>query len=347
MTADLSQNFRIDPAELPDESVIFGQTAAMREIKNRIDRVLSSDLPVLVQGESGTGKELIARFLHFRSNRRRAPFVKLNCAAVPASLLESELFGYQKGSFTGAREDRPGLIEIADGGTLFLDEIDELHRDLQGKLLSLLQDGSYTRIGGSEEKAANIRIICASNVDVFKAVKAGAFREDLFYRVDGVSLRLPPLRDRKDDIPRLCEHFLQKLARQFERSAPRVDKETLQLLMEWHWPGNMRELENWVARAIILGDAETLRMELKHRLGVANSWGIRQLHTGDLKSTSRRAASAASGAIILKVLQANHWNRRKTAQDLNMSYRALLYKLREAGIPQRRRSHNRFTPGSQ
>jgi len=342
MTAELNQSFRIDPADLPDESVIFGQTLAMCEIRKRIDRVLSSDLPVLIQGESGTGKELIARFLHFRSNRRQAPFVKLNCAAVPASLLESELFGYQKGSFTGAKEDRPGLIEIAEGGTLFLDEIDELHRDLQAKLLSLLQDGSFTRIGGKEEQVAHIRLICATSTDLLKAVGSGTFREDLFYRIDVVSLRLPPLRDRKDDIPRLCDHLLQKLSRQFERNAPRLDDETLRLLMEWRWPGNMRELENWIARAIILGDAEALRMELRHRLGTVNSRNVGEFRTSDLKEASRQATSVASGAVILKVLQANRWNRRKTAEDLNMSYRSLLYKLREAGIPQRRRSHRRF-----
>ena len=346
MAAEFSQNSRLDLADLPDESVIFGQTAAMCEIRDRIDRVLSSDLPVLIQGETGTGKEVIARFLHLRSSRRQAPFVKLNCAAVPAGLIESELFGYQKGSFTGAKDDRPGLIEIADGGTLFLDEINELHRDLQGKLLSLLQDGSFTRIGGVEEKTANVRVICATNVDLLKTVESGGFREDLFYRIDGITLRLPPLRDRRDDIPRLCEHFLWKLARQFARRAPRLDDETVRLLMEWHWPGNLRELENWVARAIILGDAEGLRVELKHRLGATNSWGIRQVRVNDLKEASRRATSAASGAVILKVLRANRWNRRKTAQDLNMSYRSLLYKLREAGIPQRRRTHRRFPSDS-
>jgi len=344
MTADL--NFRIDPADLPDESVIFGRTAAMCEIRKRIDRVLASNLPMLIQGESGTGKELIARFLHFRSDRRQAPFIKLNCAAVPASLLESELFGYQKGSFPGAREDRPGLIEIADGGTLFLDEIAELDRDLQGKLLRFLQDGSFTRIGGGEQKVANIRVICATNIDLTKAVASGGFRQDLFHRIDGVTLRLPPLRDRKDDIPMLCQHFLEKLARQFDRSVPHVDNETLQLLMRWHWPGNLRELENWVARAIILGDGETLRVELKHRLGAVYSLSTLQLRGSDLKEASRRATSAASGAVILRALQANRWNRRKTAQDLNMSYRSLLYKLREAGIPQRRRTHRRFPPES-
>jgi two-component system, NtrC family, response regulator AtoC len=243
MRDDLTQSYRIDPAELPDESVIFGCTAAMGEVRNRIFRALDSEHPVLIQGESGTGKEVIARFLHSHSGRREAPFVKLNCAAVPASLLESELFGYQKGSFTGAKEDRRGLIEIADGGALFLDEIGELHRDLQAKLLHLLEDGSFTRIGDREERIANVRIICATNVDLRHAVDSSLFREDLFYRIEVVSLRLPSLRDRKEDIPQLCEHFLEKLAWKFGRSAPLLN------------PGDAVELAGQSARTGELGSS--------------------------------------------------------------------------------------------
>jgi two-component system, NtrC family, response regulator AtoC len=341
-----SQNCLIDPADLPGDSVIFGSTEAMGEIRERIRCAASTDVPVLIQGHSGTGKEVIARYVHARSDRSEAPFMKLNCAAVPPGLLESELFGYQKGAFTGAGEDRPGLVEIAHGGTLFLDEIGELHRDLQGKLLHLLQDGTFTRIGGQEEHHARIRIICATNIHLQSAVEGGGFREDLFYRINVVTLNLPTLRERKDDIPQLCEYFLQKLANQFGRSAPRLDQSTLQVLMQWDWPGNLRELENWVARAIILGDAEALAIELKRRLSSVNYWKNNwQPRDGALKDVSRRAASSATNSLILKVLQANHWNRRKTAEDLNMSYRSLLYKLREAGIP-RRRSHRGFPPSA-
>jgi two-component system, NtrC family, response regulator AtoC len=347
MTENRPQTSRVDPTDLPDESVIFGRTPAMDEIRARIGRVLTSDLPVLIQGETGTGKEVIARFLHSRSDRRHAPFVKLNCAAVPAGLLESELFGYQKGAFTGAKEDRAGLIEIAEGGTLFLDEIGELHRELQSKFLHLLQSGTFTRIGGSEEQVAHVRVICATNVDLARAVESGAFREDLFYRIDVVTLRLPSLRDRIEDIPQLCGHFLEKLAHQFGRSAPLLDPPTMSLLTQWNWPGNLRELENWIARAIILGDAEALGLELRRRIGVTSAWSSQPPPRGDLKEASRRAASAASSALILKVLQANRWNRRKTAEDLNMSYRSLLYKLREVGIPQRRRSHRGLPPAGQ
>lgn len=344
MPVDLTPNLRIDPSDLPDESIIFGQSMAMREVREQINRVVMSDLPVLMQGESGTGKEVIARFLHVRSNRSNAPFVKLNCAAVPANLLESELFGYQKGAFTGAREDRPGLIEIAAGGTLFFDEIGGLHIDLQGKLLRLLQDGSFMRVGDCEERKADIRVICASNSDLQGAVQSGSFREDLFYRIDVLALRLVALRDRKDDIPQLCDYFLERLSRRFERRAPHLDVLTLELLTQWDWPGNLRELENWVARAIILGDAEALADELKRRLGLANYRSNRPPRVGSLKEMSRRAVSATSNSMILKTLQANRWNRRKTAEDLHMSYRSLLYKLREAGIPQRRRRHTGFPP---
>ena len=346
MPADLVQSSRLDPAELPDEAVIFGCTAAMSDIRRTIDQVGSSDMPVLIQGESGTGKEVIARFIHGRSKRWDAPFVKLNCAAVPASLLESELFGYDKGSFTGAREERPGLIEIADGGTLFLDEICEMHWSVQGKLLQLLQDGSYTRISGSDTRIGRIRIICASNVDLKPAVETGAFREDLFYRIDVVSFRLPALRERRGDLPQLCEFFRQKLSRKFGRTALELNAATLRLLMQWDWPGNLRELENWMARAIILGEFETVASELRRRLALNGGSEVRGPRVGALKEVSRRAASAASSAMILKVLQANRWNRRKTAEDLNMSYRSLLYKLREAGIPQRRRGHRGLPPSA-
>jgi two-component system, NtrC family, response regulator AtoC len=346
MPADLAQSSRLDPAELPDEAVIFGCTAAMSDIRRTIDQVGSSHMPVLIQGESGTGKEVIARFIHAQSRRWDAPFVKLNCAAVPASLLESELFGYDKGSFTGAREDRPGLIEIAEGGTLFLDEIGEMHWSLQGKLLQLLQDGSYTRISGSDTRIGRIRVICASNTDLKHAVETGAFREDLFYRIDVVSLRLPALRERKSDLPQLCEFFRQKLARKFGRSALELNATTLRLLMQWDWPGNLRELENWMARAIILGEFETVASDLRRRLALSGGLEVRGPRSGALKEVSRRAVSAASSAMILKVLQANRWNRRKTAEDLNMSYRSLLYKLREAGIPQRRRGHRGLPPSA-
>lgn len=345
MPAELNQNFRVGPADLPAEAVIFGCTPAMLEIQRRIEPLNSSDLPVLIQGESGTGKEVIGRFLHTRSSRSDAPFVKLNCAAIPASLLESELFGYEKGAFTGANSDKAGLVEIADGGTLFLDEIGEMDWSLQGKLLQLLHDGRYTRIGGSEERIARIRVICASNRDLHRAVEQGRFRDDLFYRIEVVCLRLPALRDRKEDIPQLCEYLLQKLSRQFNRPAPRLSRSTMQALKQWNWPGNLRELENWIARAIVFGEEMSFGPEFRPQVTIPIQTASRHRGIDPLKEASRRAASAAASAVILKTLQANHWNRRKTAEQLKMSYRSLLYKLREVGVPLRRRAHRGLPPG--
>lgn len=348
MPTELKQSFRIDPAELPGEAVIFGGTPAMREIRSKIDSILSSDLPVLIQGESGTGKEVVARFLHTRSSRREAPFVKLNCAATPANLLESKLFGSENGSFAGASEYRPGLVEISNGGTLFLDEIGDISLELQGKLLRLLRDGSYTRIGGREKRAGRVRIVCATNAHLLEVVETGAFREDLFYRIDVVSLRLSPLRDRKSDIPQLCEYLLHKLSRQFQRGVPRLQPITMQLLKQWDWPGNLRELENWIARAIILGDDEVPGAELRRQLEMPNGFPTRfndrELRLSPLKAATRQATPSMNNALILKALQANRWNRRKTAEELNLSYRALLYKLRDASLPERRRRQKGLPP---
>jgi two-component system response regulator AtoC len=339
MSADVAQSFRIEPTELPCEAVIFGRTAAMREMRGRIDRILDNDLPVLIRGESGTGKELVARFLHLRSDRREKPFVKMNCAAIPGSLLESELLGFEKGAFTGATEAKRGLVEFADGGTLFLDEIGDMDLSLQAKLHHLLQDGRYTRIGGSEGRQARVRVVCATSRDLEAAVESRAFRQDLLYRIDLMCLNLLPLRERKEDIPQLSDFFLRKLAGKFGKKAPRLTPTALHLLKQWNWPGNLRELENWIARIIILGADEALGAELRRQVALSSAVDNRQTRVGDFKETSREAASATTSAVILQVLQANHWNRRKTAQDLNMSYRSLLYKLRDAGMPQRRRSH--------
>ena len=335
-------NLRIDPTALPEETVIFGSTAAMRSIRRRIDRALTSAEPVLIQGESGTGKEIVARFIHSRSNRSDAPFVKANCAAVPASLLESELFGYQKGAFIEAQQDRSGLIELASGGTLFLDQIGELEAKIQSKIFHLLRSDSFTPIGGSDERPGRVRLICATGGDLQNSADGAAFHGDLFRRIAGFSIHLVSLRDRKGDIPQLCEYFLHKLARQFGRSAPQLDEATLRLLTEWDWPGNIRELENWIARAVILGDTDVLAAELRRR--ISSSIAQRHARTGiaACKETLRRPV--ATSTVILRTLRANRWNRRKTAEDLNMSYRSFLYKLREVGLPHRRRGHRDFLP---
>jgi two-component system, NtrC family, response regulator AtoC len=330
-------NFRINASDLPPDEIIFGTTSAMQEVKNTIARTCDTNLSILIRGETGTGKEIIARYVHSRSRFKAEPFVKLNCAAIPVHLLESELLGYEKGAFTGANESKPGLVEIANGGTLFLDEIGDMPSSLQAKLLHLLQDGSFTRIGGREDRQARARIICATHCDLEEAVKARAFRSDLFHRIDVIGLHLLPLRKRKQDIPQLCDHFLEKLGKKYCKPTTPLSESTLHLLTQWDWPGNIRDLENWIIRNIVLGVREALNAELSRQVSVTNkvartpAWGCH------LKDASRESARAAEQAIILKQLEANHGNRRSTSKALNMSYRSLLYKLREIGVPSRRR----------
>ena len=342
MSTDLVQSYRIQPADLPNEAVIFGSTAAMREVYGQIERILHTDLPVLIQGESGTGKEVIAKFLHARSHRREGPFVKVNCSAIPEKMLESELFGHEAASHPGANGGRRGMVDAAAGGTLFLDEIGDLDWTLQTKLLLLLQDGQDARLEGGRGRQARVRVICATSSDLEKAVEKRAFREDLFYRIDVINLRLAPLRERKEDIPQLCEHLLQKLAKRYDRVAPPLSPDALHALKQWSWPGNVRELENWIARVIILGDDRIQGAKLAQQVARAPENPRRR--NGHLKAASRQASAAATRSVILKVLQANRWNRRKTAEELNLSYRSLLYKLREAGDPQRRKGHKGLPP---
>ena len=345
MATETNSVYRVDPAELPSEAVIFGSTSAMRAIRNRIESALSSDLPVLIQGESGTGKEVIARFLHSRSHRRVAPFVRINCAMAPASLLETELFGCESGFIAGSHDARQGLIEIAEGGTLFLDEITSMPLDLQGELLELLQEGSYRRMGSDEKRKSRVRVICATNADLQALVSSGAFRQDLFSRIDAVSLRLSALRDRKSDIPQLCEFLFQKLSRQFSRTVPQLKPDTLRLLKQWDWPGNLRELENWVARAIVLGNEFADGSEFWRQETAGSTPNRRVPRLSILKRPSRLTTSAVTQARILKVLRANRRVRRTTAEKLNMSYRSLLNKLREAKVPRHRRAHRGPSPG--
>jgi two-component system, NtrC family, response regulator AtoC len=335
---DLCANFRLDPSSLPPEDVLFGSTPAMQEVLETIARTCDTEIPILIRGETGTGKELVARYIHARSALRDAPFVKVNCAAIPYHLLESELLGYEKGAFTGANEAKPGLVELASGGTLFLDEIGDMDPALQTKILHVVQEGRYVRIGAGEERRACVRIICATNCDLEDAVSTGSFRSDLFYRIDGITLRLSPLRHRRKDIPQLCEHLREKFAKRFARHAAPLSEITLHLFSKWQWPGNIRELENWIMREVVLGLHEALSFEIQRQCAAARYRTGAQGWEGPLKQASRESARAAEQAVILKQLEANHWNRRRTAKELNISYRSLLYKLREAGLPSARRN---------
>jgi two-component system response regulator AtoC len=339
MPVDLHPCLRVDPADLPGEAVIFGSTAAMREVYGKIERVLHCDLPVLLQGERGTGKDLVARFLHARSNRREGPFVKLSCAALPQRLLEIELLGCEGGTVSETSESRPGLVEIAENGTLFLDEIGEIGLTLQRKLLILLEEGRYFRVGGCEERQARVRIVCATNVHLAPAVRKGAFHPYLFNHMDVMCFRLSALRERKQDIPQLWEFFAEKLARRFGKNAPRLTPAVLRVLEQWDWPGNLCELENCIVRVMILGDEEGIGEELRRQAAFANAADGRLERSGHAKSVSRQAAAEAK---ILQVLKANHWNQRKTTEELKRSYRSLLYRLRSAGGLPRPKRRKRF-----
>jgi two-component system, NtrC family, response regulator AtoC len=323
-------------ANLPPEEIYFGPSEAMRAVRRKVDRAAGLNVPILILGESGTGKEVLARYIHSLSPWRNGPFVKLNCAAIPGTLLESELFGYQRGSFTGAHAAKPGRIEAAQGGTLFLDEIAEIDASLQAKLLHVLHDGVFTRIGDFEEKRMDARVICATNRDLPRAIETGKFRADLFYRINVIAVQLPPLRDRREDIPTLVEYFRQQFNNRFQRNAAPLSGSALQLLKEKQWRGNVRELENSIARYVVLGSEEVLLSETHERRFAKPSFSVAADGSIPLKRISQQATRRIEHEIILKVLQANHWNRRKTAEILKISYRALLYKVRQAGLPAKR-----------
>jgi two-component system response regulator AtoC len=233
---------------LPSEEIIFGRSAAMQPIRQMVAKILGTDLPVLIQGENGTGKGLLAQYIHAHSKFASGACVKVNCAAIPGSLLESELFGYEKGAFTDAHTSKPGYVEAAENGTLFLDEISDLDLSLQAKTLQLLQDGQYSRIGDTRERHANTRVICATNRNLQDHIAAGRFRQDLFYRINVVTINLPPLRERREDIPGLANYFLEHLNARFEREAPPFPNDVMEAFTHKNWRGNIRELENLVAR---------------------------------------------------------------------------------------------------
>ena len=248
--------------EFPPEAVIFGRSEVMQSLRDRMDKVASANVPVLIQGESGTGKDIIARMIHGLSPWRSGPYVKVNCPAIPGTLLESELFGYEKGAFTGAYGSKPGRVELAHRGTLFLDEISELDLGLQSKLLQLLQDGQFCRIGAQEDKKVEVRVVCATNRELEVEIESGTFRQDLFYRINVVNLQMPPLRERKGDIPDLVVYFLEYYNRKYNCRARTLSADLMSCLQKYHWPGNIRELENLIKRYVILGNEEVISSDL-------------------------------------------------------------------------------------
>jgi two-component system response regulator AtoC len=321
-------------AGLPPDDIIFGRSAAMREIRHRIALVAKANAPLVLYGESGTGKDVIAQLVHQHSDLANGPFVMVSCPAIPGALMESELFGYEKGDFTGANSSKPGRVEMASGGSLFLDAVSEIELSLQPKLLQLLQDGRFTRIGGFEERAVQVRLICASTRDLMEEVALGRFREDLYFRINVLSLRLPALRERVEDIPMLVEYFLASLNRSFDRQAPPLSPTMIRVFQGYHWPGNIRELENLIKRYVVLGSEEAIMSELRavHELPIELEIPTDGTSIA-LKDLTRRAVARLERTVILRVLQAHQWNRKKAAAALQISYRALLYKLKEVGIP--------------
>jgi two-component system response regulator AtoC len=316
----------------------------MQEIRRVLDQISDTDVTVLIQGESGSGKEIVARAAHRYSTRRAGPFVKVNCAALPPDLLESELFGYEKGAFTGAVSRKPGRFEIADGGTIFLDEIGEMTPALQAKLLQVLQDGLFTRLGGNEDVRVKVRVVCATNRNLEAMVRAGSFREDLFFRLNVVTLRIPPLRERPDALPVLVNTFLARYSARFGRPRPRLSQRIQHALARYPFPGNVRELENMIKRIVVLGSEFSVLQELLAygRRGGGETDNLEALLTeleqtaGDvpLREVGARAALEAERRAIGSVLLYTNWNRKQAARLLSVSYKTLLQKIRECGLEQ-------------
>ena len=301
------------------------------EVARKVARYPST---VLVTGESGTGKELIARLVHRSSPRAEAPFVAINCGAIPEALLESELFGHARGAFTGATDERRGLFEEADGGTLFLDEIAELPVPLQVKLLRALQEGEVRRVGDNASRTVDVRVVAATARDLDSEVASGRFRADLFYRINVVRLHLPPLRDRGEDIPALARHFATLCGERFGMRSPRISRGAMRLLMEYGWPGNVRELENVIERAIVLSDGEEIAAE--HLPGAMSGGGADaggapgSAEASDL--SVKRQGELLERSLIKRALERTGGNRTRAAQLLELSHRALLYKIRDYGL---------------
>ncbi len=327
--------------EIPPEAIVFGRSDAMQSLRERLDKVASANVPVLIQGESGTGKDIIARMIHGFSPWKTGPFVKVNCPAIPGTLLESELFGYEKGAFTGAYGSKPGRVEMAHRGTLFLDEISELDLALQSKLLQLLQDGQFCRIGAQEDKRVEVRVVCATNRQLEVEIESGTFRQDLFYRINVVNLRMPALRERRGDIQDLVNYFLEYYNRKYNCRAKAISPDLMRVLEKYHWPGNIRELENLVKRYVILGNEDVISSDLVAREQEYFNPDINLDGPISLKKLTRQAVRELERKVILKVLQANHWNRKQAARALSISYRALLYKIRDAGLPPNRSTRRR------
>ncbi len=308
----------------------------MAAVRRSLLKVADTNIPILIEGESGTGKEIICKYLHQHSVWSHGPFVKVNCPATPGTLLESELFGYERDAFTGAFGPKAGRVEMAESGTLFLDEISELDLPLQAKLLQVMQNGQFQSIGSTMDKKVNVRIICATNRQLHTEVAKERFRQDLYYRIAGLVLRLPPLRERLQDLRALTEYFVALHNKQFDCDAPPISESSLQLMSTHPWTGNIRELENLTKRYVVVGTEEAFLSEIAQREFMPGDAAVQADAAIPLGQLTRAAMCEMESRIILDSLRANQWNRKRTARALSISYRSLLYKLKKAGIENRR-----------
>jgi DNA-binding NtrC family response regulator len=321
-----------------------GDSIKIVEIKNLIEQVADSELSVLVRGESGTGKEIIARMLHSLSSRKDNPFIKVNCAAIPRELLEAELFGFEKGAFTGAHKTKPGRFETANKGTIFLDEIGDMSFELQAKLLQVLEQQEFVRVGGINTIKVDVRFVCATNRDLEKEIRERNFRDDLFYRLNEITVPLPPLRERTGDVPLLVNYFLDKYNRLYKREFMALSPECMQAVVDFHWPGNVRQLENLIKQIVVRQDESIVYDQIKRAsaaalavsggasLGSESTGGEFAYHGYSLKRRVAERVADEESHLIAEVLNKTNWNRRKAAELLEISYRSLLYKIKDYRI---------------
>jgi len=319
--------------------IIFSHNPKMNKIKTIIDEIARTDITVLIKGESGTGKELLAHAIHLNSHRKDKPFVKVNCTAIPKGLLESELFGFEKGAFTGAHIKKPGKFELANGGTILLSDIGEMDISIQAKLLQVLQDGMFSRLGGDGDVTVDVRVVATTKDHLEKTMMEGYFRQDLFFRINVINITVPPLRDRKEQILPLSQYYLDFYKNKYGKDVPSFSPKVISAFREYEWPGNIRELENMIKRIVIFGEEDpTLRdiYSKKSDDGI-NSGTSQNLSTGslaekktfNLKDLGRRAAEDAEKEIIQNTLLETHWNRKEAAKLLRVSYKGLLYKIQK------------------
>jgi DNA-binding NtrC family response regulator len=315
---------------------LIGESPAMAQVKSLVEQVADSELTVLIRGESGTGKEIVARLIHSLSSRRNEPFIKQNCAAIPRELLEAELFGYEKGAFTGAHKTKPGRFETAHKGTMFLDEIGDMPLELQAKLLQVLEQHEFVRVGGIKNIQVDVRIVCATNRDLEKALEKQLIRDDLYYRLNEITIKLPALREIKEDIPFLVDHFLKKYNLLYKKNFSQLSPRSIKLLQEYGWPGNVRQLENLIKQIVVREDeniiAETIRATIVPTETIEEFGAPAGDKEYSLKKKVAQSIAHQEKKLILEVLYKTNWNRRKAAELLEISYRSLLYKIKEYRI---------------